>query len=114
MDPPLWWAPLSTGSGLTQGLCRHRHHQRHHRDEDEGRHEDGAQWDHQEHRETGRSPLEGSSAVAASGIASVIHHAPMSTVVAATMRMVSAEYSTPSFAPEDCATVSAAPEGKKM
>ena len=50
----------------------------------------------------------GSSAVAASGIASVIHHAPMSTVVAATMRMVSAEYSTPSFAPEDCATVSAA------
>jgi|GEM_PF-3035820 len=55
----------------------------------------------------------GIKAVAASGIASVIHHAPMSTVVAATMRMVSAEYSTPSLAPEECATVSAAPDGKK-
>src|SRR5699024_11335551 len=43
----------------------------------------------------------GSKAVAASGIASVIHHAPISTVVAATMRRDWCVYSPSGSAPVD-------------
>ena len=60
---------------------------------------------------TGKMAM-GSSAVAANGMASVIHHTAMSTVVAATTRIACAVYSTSGFAPADCDTVSGALAGK--
>src|SRR5699024_12487580 len=54
----------------------------------------------------------GSKAVAASGIASVIHHAPISTVVAATMRRDWYVYSPSGSAPVDSITVSTEFDGK--
>ena len=60
---------------------------------------------------TGKMAM-GKSAVAASGIASVIHHTAMSAVVAATTRIAWAVYSTSGSAPEDWATVSGAFAGK--
>ena len=56
--------------------------------------------------------ISGSSAVAASGMASVIHHTPIKMVTAATVRMALSVYSASGSAPAEPCTVSIAFEGK--